>query len=136
MIPGRRNDHTDPWLLPVVHETPTWLPERPLIVSTTTTCPDCHGAGEHETCRRIPADMFGPAEPVMARCGHCQGTGQVSLELAGVCEGCGESYWLEEGCPHAAGGHWCHDCAPSRCDECMTAWWDDSSYTGWGGRYS
>ena len=39
-------------------------------------CPECHGQGEVPTGRRIPADMFGPAEPITRRCGACNGTGK------------------------------------------------------------
>lgn len=131
MIPGRRNDGH----LVLRNETPSWVPPRPVIVTDTVTCPECGGAGERPTGRTVAADMFGPAEPVMRRCEWCQGRGQVSLEHAGVCEGCGDGYWLEDGCPHDR--HACHGCAPGLCDDCQVAADDDADLDRirWGARH-
>lgn len=128
MIPGRRNDGR----IILHHETPAWMGPRPTIVVTTTACPNCQGTGETRVGARREADT---GMPLLRTCTSCRGTGEASLEEAGVCAGCGDSYWLEEGCEH--GVHACHTCAPSICDDCSVAAADDAGFDPirWGARH-
>lgn len=128
MIPGRRNDGE----VRLYHETPAWMGPRPTIVLSTTNCPTCSGSGEVQVGSRREADT---GMPLLTECTACNGSGQVSLEHAGVCCGCGDSYWLDDGCEH--GVHACHDCAPTVCDDCQDAAEQDAGFDPirWGARH-
>jgi hypothetical protein len=70
-----RHQEVDP------HGWPREASERVIATLTAARCRDCDGSGEVPT-GRIPADLFGPAEPILTRCPTCDGTGYPESETA------------------------------------------------------
>jgi hypothetical protein len=64
------------------YDWPAEASERVIATLTAARCRDCDGSGEVPTGRRIPPDLFGPAEPILTRCPTCDGTGYPESETA------------------------------------------------------
>lgn len=80
-------------------------------------CPDCAGVGEVGTGIREYETGF----EITRNCGPCDASGQVDVERARLCEGCKQTFWIDEdGCCLHHGDH-CTVCKPLRCEGCEVA---------------